>query len=35
VLNIASIARIEGYMKEFGEIQSEPPASSMVWSSAG
>ena len=34
-LNPASITLIEGYMKEFGEIQSEPPASSMIWSPAG
>ncbi|HEX6519791.1 MAG TPA: ABC transporter substrate-binding protein [Streptosporangiaceae bacterium] len=34
-LNPASITLIEGYMKEFGEIQSEPPASSMIWSAAG
>lgn len=31
-LNPASIALIEGYMKSFGEITSEPPASSMIWS---
>jgi NitT/TauT family transport system substrate-binding protein len=34
-LNSASISLIEGYMKEFGEIQSEPPAASMIWSPAG
>jgi hypothetical protein len=34
-LNPASITAIEGYMKEFGQIQSEPPASSMIWSHAG
>jgi NitT/TauT family transport system substrate-binding protein len=34
-LNPASIGLIEGYMKEFGEIQSEPPAASMIWSPAG
>jgi NitT/TauT family transport system substrate-binding protein len=34
-LNPASITAIEGYMKEFGQIQSEPPASSMIWSPAG
>jgi NitT/TauT family transport system substrate-binding protein len=30
-LNPASITLIEGYMKSFGEITSEPPASSMIW----
>jgi NitT/TauT family transport system substrate-binding protein len=30
-LNPASITLIEGYMKEFGEITSAPPASSMIW----
>jgi NitT/TauT family transport system substrate-binding protein len=30
-LNPASITLIEGYMKQFGEISSEPPASSMIW----
>jgi NitT/TauT family transport system substrate-binding protein len=30
-LNPASITLIEGYMKEFGQITSEPPASSMIW----
>jgi NitT/TauT family transport system substrate-binding protein len=29
--NLASITMIENYMKEFGVITSEPPASSMVW----
>jgi NitT/TauT family transport system substrate-binding protein len=31
-LNQASITLIEGYMKEFGLITSEPPAASMIWS---
>jgi len=31
-LNPASITLIEGYMKEFGLITSEPPAASMIWS---
>ena len=30
-LNTASITMIENYMKQFGVITSEPPASSMVW----
>jgi NitT/TauT family transport system substrate-binding protein len=30
-LNPASITLIEGYMKEFGLITTEPPASSMIW----
>src|SRR5246127_183372 len=30
-LNTASITTIENYMKQFGVITSEPPASSMVW----
>jgi NitT/TauT family transport system substrate-binding protein len=34
-LNPASITVIEGFMKDFGQIQSEPPASSMIWSPAG
>lgn len=29
--NVASISTIENYMKEFGEITSEPPASSLFW----
>ncbi len=29
--NVASIGQIESYMKQFGIISSEPPASSMVW----
>src|SRR6201996_801826 len=29
--NLASITMIENYMKEFGVITSEPPASSLVW----
>jgi NitT/TauT family transport system substrate-binding protein len=29
--NLASITMIENYMKEFGVIASEPPASSLVW----
>lgn len=29
--NLASITKIENYMKEFGIITTEPPASSMVW----
>jgi NitT/TauT family transport system substrate-binding protein len=31
-LNPASFTLIEGYMKEFGIITSEPPAASMIWS---
>jgi NitT/TauT family transport system substrate-binding protein len=31
-LNPDSITLIEGYMKEFGLITSEPPAASMIWS---
>jgi NitT/TauT family transport system substrate-binding protein len=31
-LSPASITLIEGYMKEFGVITSEPPAASMIWS---
>ena len=30
-LNPDSITLIEGYMKEFGLITSEPPAASMIW----
>ena len=30
-LNPASITQIEGYMKQYGQITSEPPASSMIW----
>ena len=30
-LDPASITKIEGYMKEYGQITSEPPASSMIW----
>lgn len=30
-LNPASITLIEGYMKQFGEITSLPPAASMIW----
>jgi NitT/TauT family transport system substrate-binding protein len=30
-LNPASITLIEGYMKQYGEITSEPAASSMIW----
>ena len=30
-LNPASITQIEGYMKQYGEITSEPQASSMIW----
>lgn len=30
-LNPASITQVEGYMKQFGEITSEPPASAMIW----
>ncbi len=30
-LNPASITLIEGYMKQYGQITSEPPASSMIW----
>jgi NitT/TauT family transport system substrate-binding protein len=30
-LNPASITLIEGYMKEFGEIASAPPAASLIW----
>jgi NitT/TauT family transport system substrate-binding protein len=30
-LNAASITTIEGYMKEFGVITSEPPAASLIW----
>jgi NitT/TauT family transport system substrate-binding protein len=30
-LNPASITLIEGYMKQFGQITSEPAASSMIW----
>ncbi len=30
-LNPASITLIEGYMKQYGEITSEPPAASMIW----
>jgi NitT/TauT family transport system substrate-binding protein len=30
-LNPASITKIEGYMKEFGVITTEPPATSMIW----
>lgn len=30
-LNPASITLIEGYMKQFGLITSEPPAASMIW----
>jgi NitT/TauT family transport system substrate-binding protein len=30
-LNPASVTLIEGYMKQYGEITSEPPASSMIW----
>lgn len=29
--NLASITQIENYMKQFGLITSEPPASSMIW----
>lgn len=29
--NVASISTIESYMKEFGEITSEPSASSLFW----
>ena len=29
--NTASIGQIENYMKEFGIISTEPPASSMIW----
>jgi NitT/TauT family transport system substrate-binding protein len=29
--NVASITAIENYMKEFGVITTEPPASSLVW----
>jgi NitT/TauT family transport system substrate-binding protein len=29
--NVSSITTIETYMKQFGEITSEPPASSLVW----
>jgi NitT/TauT family transport system substrate-binding protein len=31
-LNPDSITLIEGYMKQFGVITSEPPAASMIWS---
>jgi NitT/TauT family transport system substrate-binding protein len=31
-LNPDTITQIEGYMKEFGLITSEPPAASMIWS---
>jgi NitT/TauT family transport system substrate-binding protein len=31
-LNPDTITQIEGYMKEFGVITSEPPAASMIWS---
>jgi NitT/TauT family transport system substrate-binding protein len=31
-LNPASITLIEGYMKQFGLISTEPPAASMIWS---
>jgi NitT/TauT family transport system substrate-binding protein len=30
-LNPASITKIEGYMKQYGQITSEPAASSMIW----
>ena len=30
-LNPASITAIEGYMKEFGVITTEPPAASLIW----
>ncbi|HEY6492880.1 MAG TPA: ABC transporter substrate-binding protein [Trebonia sp.] len=30
-LNPASVTLIEGYMKQYGQITSEPPASSMIW----
>jgi NitT/TauT family transport system substrate-binding protein len=30
-LNPASITMIEGYMKQFGIITSQPPAASMIW----
>ena len=30
-LNPASITLIENYMKQYGEITSEPPAASMIW----
>jgi NitT/TauT family transport system substrate-binding protein len=30
-LDPASITLIEGYMKQYGQITSEPPASSMIW----
>jgi NitT/TauT family transport system substrate-binding protein len=29
--NVASLTTIENYMKEFGEITTEPPASSLIW----
>jgi NitT/TauT family transport system substrate-binding protein len=31
-LNPASITLIEGYMKQFGIITTEPPAASLIWS---
>jgi NitT/TauT family transport system substrate-binding protein len=31
-LNPASVTLIEGYMKQFGLISTEPPAASMIWS---
>jgi NitT/TauT family transport system substrate-binding protein len=30
-LNPASLTAIEGYMKEFGVITTEPPAASLIW----
>jgi NitT/TauT family transport system substrate-binding protein len=30
-LNPATIAEIENYMKQYGQITSEPPAASMIW----
>ena len=29
--NLASITAIENYMKQFGMISTEPPASSLIW----
>ncbi len=34
-LSAASVGQIERYMKEFGQIPSEPDPSSMIWAPAG